>query len=655
MRGQSLENYNVLDYFVETYEEDIHTSKRHGSADSDATAIELRGRPSQPRVTYSQTHPRHDRKQRVIRADNHRTLPNIVGRWFPRRDPALPQYPYYCASMLMLLKPWRTIQDLRGVDQTWTEAFEDFVETAPARIKRIISGIVMSLRVRYRITRPSSGIEYFHQCRLSAQNKRPEQSSEPELSSTPSGKGHSKPDSEPTIIESEPTMTPHQIEEDWHGRLAVEMARLLGIFEASPSTWQLSRQTDVIFGDATNRQQLVVWKKQMEIDANARNTVCHPDAADNAIAPSHDGRTHIPPSVTVLSEDDVRDGPTIAQQDHTMGITPSTNSIANDRQSVPRRINEEQKRAYDIIMTHLRDTIAGREPEPLRLMVYGEGGTGKCCLGPWPNTRLTDCSGKSTVIDMTTDSFIVLGAEDMLVKTAYTGVAASGIDGKTCHIVGCLSLTTSRAISKETVSKLHQFWKGKRYLIIDEFSMIGKTFLARLSHNISIGMEENNLRFKDHSFGGLSVIIFGDLHQFPPVAAKRGEALYRPIDITNDTIDSQIGRHIYDEFTTVVVLRQQNRVRDPDWKSMLTRLQMGDVTEHDINMLKSMVLTPAAMKSPEMLVPDWRDACLITPRHSVRNHWNDAALKQWCARSGNRIFVCTAEDTLTSKKTSKDA
>jgi hypothetical protein len=56
-----------------------------------------------------------------------------------------------------------------------------------------------------------------------------------------------------------------------------------------------------------------------------------------------------------------------------------------------------------------------------------------------------------------------------------------------------------------------------------------------------------------------------------------------------------------------------------------------------------------------MLAPQWREACLITPRHSVRNHWNDAALRQWCARSGNRIFVCTAEDTLTAKKTSKDA
>ena len=84
--------------------------------------------------------------------------------------------------------------------------------------------------------------------------------------------------------------------------------------------------------------------------------------------------------------------------------------------------------------------------------------------------------------------------------------------------------------------------------------MIGKSFLTRLSRNISIGMEENNCSYKDHSFGGLNVIIFGDLHQFPPVAAKRGEPLYRPIDTTSDNIESQIGRRIYEEFTKVVVL-----------------------------------------------------------------------------------------------------
>jgi ATP-dependent exoDNAse (exonuclease V) alpha subunit len=39
----------------------------------------------------------------------------------------------------------------------------------------------------------------------------------------------------------------------------------------------------------------------------------------------------------------------------------------------------------------------------------------------------------------------------------------------------------------------------------------------------------------------------------------------------------------------------------------------------------------------------------------VRLHWNNAALRQWCASSGHQIFICTAEDSLSAKKSSKSA
>ena len=131
----------MLDYFVETYEADMTKNDMEEWSLTGTNTVELRGRPSQPRVHYLNSHPRQARKVRVIRGDHHRTLPNIVGRWFPRRDPTSDQYPYYCASMLMLLKPWRSLRDLRRPDETWTQALERFYDAAPARSKRIISGM----------------------------------------------------------------------------------------------------------------------------------------------------------------------------------------------------------------------------------------------------------------------------------------------------------------------------------------------------------------------------------------------------------------------------------------------------------------------------------------------------------------------------------
>ncbi|RDX42770.1 hypothetical protein OH76DRAFT_1298156, partial [Lentinus brumalis] len=53
---------------------------------------------------------------------------------------------------------------------------------------------------------------------------------------------------------------------------------------------------------------------------------------------------------------------------------------------------------------------------PLRMVLYGEGGT-----------------GKSRVIQTVTQAFAQRGCAFMLVKAAYTGIAASLIDGKTTH------------------------------------------------------------------------------------------------------------------------------------------------------------------------------------------------------------------------------
>ncbi|KAL1709620.1 hypothetical protein EV121DRAFT_172280, partial [Schizophyllum commune] len=79
-------------------------------------------------------------------------------------------------------------------------------------------------------------------------------------------------------------------------------------------------------------------------------------------------------------------------------------------------LREEQERAYDIMRWHLDRRLAGKPPQPLRMIVYGEGGT-----------------GKSRVIQTVTNLFKERRRPYLLIKGAYTGVAASLIDGKTLH------------------------------------------------------------------------------------------------------------------------------------------------------------------------------------------------------------------------------
>ncbi len=169
------------------------------------------------------------------------------------------------------------------------------------------------------------------------------------------------------------------------------------------------------------------------------------------------------------------------------------------------------------------------------------------------------------------------GATGLLLKVAYTGIAASLIDGKTLHLIGHISVGSNKSgtvkMSKQVKQKLQEFWKSYMYLIIDECSMVSKSFLAKLSHHIGIAKqcpgEDNKC---DDSFGSINIIFGGDFHQFPPVAKGKREGLYYPVDLARDSHESQIGRAIYKEFMTVVILREQMCVKDPDWRDFLDHL-----------------------------------------------------------------------------------
>jgi hypothetical protein len=175
--------------------------------------------------------------------------------------------------------------------------------------------------------------------------------------------------------------------------------------------------------------------------------------------------------------------------------------------------------------------------------------------------------------------------------------------------------------------------------------MFSKTFLAQLSQNIAIGVAGINAESGDHSFGGINVILCGDFHQFPPVATPHWEALYQPIS-NSDTPESQLGQKIYEEFTTVVLLKEQMQVTHPTWHDLLDHLQYGHIQEHHICMLKELVIGHPKAPTIDFSTQPWSNACLITPRHAVRKLWNEAAARKWCQESGEQLFICQAEDSI---------
>ncbi|KAF9471128.1 hypothetical protein BDN70DRAFT_820445, partial [Pholiota conissans] len=54
----------------------------------------------------------------------HNVVPNFVGGSLPRPD--IGDRERYCMTMLTLFRPWRTGEELKSVDQSWDEAFNNF-------------------------------------------------------------------------------------------------------------------------------------------------------------------------------------------------------------------------------------------------------------------------------------------------------------------------------------------------------------------------------------------------------------------------------------------------------------------------------------------------------------------------------------------------
>ncbi|KIN94791.1 hypothetical protein M404DRAFT_98806, partial [Pisolithus tinctorius Marx 270] len=420
----------------------------------------------------------------VSRAKGHNTLPQIVGPWLPRQDDSSTN-DFYCACMLALLKPWRSAGDLKSSNEEWCDAFERMEASSEPRVTRVLAGL-----------------QYYYDSKTAC-----ESSSVVGEAAQPQGRVPDRQiadlwddtvddetgadDWTGTLSEADLVIFKHEqlsAREQAHAKEAIAIGLQCGIFSASEKT---PASTNYSYRVAIGKDalQLDHWMNAMRAMVN-----CGPESLGPA---SH------------LTEEDMDHGNVVDNDGVTQGDAGGAYMFAHVagvedtlEASNVEDLLEDQRRAYDIIDWHLQQLMAGRCPDQLRMIIPGEGGVGKL-----------------KTIQTITENFVRRGIERILVKAAYTGIAASVIDGKTLHNIGNV---THRKQSAQTMKRLEEYWHDKHYLIIDEMSMVSRPFLAKLSHIIC--------------------------------RARTGTVL---------------GRRIYEEFDVVVRLKSQVRVTDAEWVDLL--------------------------------------------------------------------------------------
>ena len=134
MRSDDLEDYNVVRFVKDTYDRYIEKDwfegeKRHADGETKST-----------RCWYKEGHHKEKTMVRIIRTPGHNNLPNFIGK-FPQGEDD-DSHELYCATMLMLLKPWRDVRsDLKADYETWHDAFESFKSNATIEHLCIVSGV----------------------------------------------------------------------------------------------------------------------------------------------------------------------------------------------------------------------------------------------------------------------------------------------------------------------------------------------------------------------------------------------------------------------------------------------------------------------------------------------------------------------------------
>jgi hypothetical protein len=235
-----------------------------------------------------------------------------------------------------------------------------------------------------------------------------------------------------------------------------------------------------------------------------------------------------------------------------------------------RSLNFEQRDAFDKIQKWCIDSTITNEmpqtPEQLLLFITGGAGTGKSHL-------------IAAIYQMALRTLQKEGEnpdEIHILLSAPTGTAAHNISGTTLHSAFLLPLGQVKSYNKLSDDKRNTLRAkaGKlQLLIIDEISMVGSNLFLHLHYRLSEIKSSNKL------FGGVSVVVFGDLYQLPPVKQHF-------IFIPSSDILANIFRNLWSHFQLIELSTVMRQKEDLNFAQLLNRIRTQNQSEEDIKILK---------------------------------------------------------------------
>lgn len=194
------------------------------------------------------------------------------------------------------------------------------------------------------------------------------------------------------------------------------------------------------------------------------------------------------------------------------------------------------------------------------------------------NIFFTGCAGtgKSFVLQCIVDELRSRNSNPGTVAvTASTGKAAFGIGGTTLHSFAGIQLGkgTKEEVSSRVVFNKNaaERWKEVNVLIIDEVSMIDGELFDKIEY------VARQVRRNTNKFGGIQLILVGDLLQLPPVDEHT--------HIKKRVVEAESWKTCVDEY---ILLKHVFRQQDINFVRVLTCIRIGAITEEVTEFMKKL-------------------------------------------------------------------
>jgi ATP-dependent DNA helicase PIF1 len=217
-------------------------------------------------------------------------------------------------------------------------------------------------------------------------------------------------------------------------------------------------------------------------------------------------------------------------------------------------------------------------------------------------------TGKSTLLkclkDLVTDETVVV---------APTGLAAVNVGGQTIHSFFGLP---PRLIRADDIRRARngRIMRKLKFLVIDEVSMVRSDLMWAIDQSLRV----NRGRPRE-PFGGVRLVLFGDLHQLPPVVqeAEVGDHLETnfggPFFFSVSALREGAG-------TALIELTQVFRQRDERLLTVLNRVRDGEADENDLEVLNERV-------NPVRTLAEGDPYVILTPTNAAALRINMAYLE----------------------------